>query len=78
MKGNIYQGLQKFSNDKVKYKLKTADLIKTYKDKFRQAARNGNITVNEATLSSTQELTYSVEQVEQLLGNLKLSGSKSY
>ena len=47
---------------KAKYKLKTADLAKKYKDKFRQGARKRNITVNE--VSSVPELPYSVEQVE--------------
>ena len=41
------------------------DLAKST-DKFRQAARKENITVNEATLSSVPESTYSVEKDEEL------------
>ena len=55
-----------FTKDKGKYKLKTMDLTKKCMDKFRQAARKGNITVSE--VSSVPELTYSVEQVQELLG----------
>ena len=67
---------KKFTNDKAKYNMKTADLAKKYKDKFRLAARRGNIMVNEAMLSSVPESTYSVEQAQQLLGNLRLSDSE--
>ena len=66
---------EKFTRNKVKYKLKTMDLAKKYKNKFRQAAKNGNISVNE--IASVPELTYLVEQAEQLLGSLGLSNSKS-
>ena len=66
---------KKFTKDKAKYKLKTTDLTTKYRDRFRQTTRKGNITVSE--VSSVPESTYSVEQVEQLLGNLKLSDSKS-
>ena len=59
---------EKFTRDKAKYKLKTADLAKKYKSKFRQAAKNGSISVNEVT--SALELTYQVGQVEQLLGTV--------
>ena len=40
---------EKFTKDKAKYMLKTADLTKKYKDKFRQAARKRNISVNEVS-----------------------------
>ena len=36
-----------------------------------------NITVNEAMFSNTQESTYTVEQAEQLLGNLHFCNSES-
>ena len=64
-----------FSRDKAKYKMKTTDLIKKYKNKFRQAAKNGNISVDE--IASVLELTYQVEQAEQLLESLGLSNSDS-
>ena len=57
--------LKKFTKDKAKYKLRTMDLAKKYKDKFRQAARKGNITVSE--VSSVPESIYLVEQEDQLL-----------
>ena len=40
-------------------------------------AKNGSITVNEVALSDAQESTYSVEQVEQLFGNLQFSDRES-
>ena len=77
VKGKSHQGLQKITKDRAKYKLKTADLTKKYKDKFRQTARKRNTTVSEAMLSSAPESTYLVKQVEQQLGNLRFSDSKS-
>ena len=65
---------KKFTRDKAKYKLKTADLARKYKSKFRQAAKNDSISVNE--IASAPELTYQLEQVEQLLGTLRHSDSK--
>ena len=66
---------KKFTKDKAKYKLKTVDLAKKYKDKFRQTARKGNILVNE--IASVPKLTYPVEQAELLIGSLGLSDSES-
>ena len=57
----LVRDCEKFKKDKVKYKLKTMDLAKKYKDKIRQAAKKGNITVNKATFSDTQVSTYFVE-----------------
>ena len=74
---HLVRDCERFSKDNVKYKLKTADIAKKYKDKIRQAAKKGGITVNEAAFSYAQESTYSMEQVEQLLGNLQFSDSKS-
>ena len=51
------------------------NLTKKYKNKFRQAAKNENISVNEKP--SVLELTYLVGQAEQLLGSLGLSNSES-
>ena len=62
---------EKFTRDKAKYKLKTMDLTKKYKNKFRQAAKNGNISVNE--IASVLEMAYLIEKAEQLLGSLGLS-----
>ena len=74
---HFFRDCEKFGKDKVRYKLKTEDPAKKYKDKIRQAAQKGSIMVNEAAFSDAQELTYSVEQVEQLLGNLQFSDNKS-
>ena len=69
------RGCNKFTKDKAKYKLKTMDLTKKYKDKLRQAVRKGNISVNK--IASVPESTYPVEQTEQLIGSLGLSKSES-
>ena len=74
---HIIRDYEKFSKDRTKNNLKTTDLVKKYMDKLRQAIRKGNITVNEATFSNAQELTYSMEQAEQLLVNLHFSNSES-
>ena len=55
--------------------LRQWDLAKKYKSKVRQAAKNGSILVNE--IASAPQLTYQVEQVEQLLWTLRLSNSES-
>ena len=65
---NVFQAIGK-------YKLKTMDLTKKYKDKFRQAARKWNIIVSE--VPSVLESTYLEEHVKQLLGNLRLSDIES-
>ena len=63
---------------KGKYKLKTASIAQKYKDKIIQKAKEDNISINEATFSGNQqESTYSIEQVEQLLGNMHFSNSGS-
>ena len=61
--------------DKSKYKLKTTNLTKKYKNQFRQAAKNGNISENE--IARVLELTNLVEKAEQLLESLELSDSES-
>ena len=48
---HLVRDCEKFNKDKAKHKCKTADLAKKYKDKIRQAAKKGNITVNEAMFS---------------------------
>ena len=42
-----------------------------------QAAKKGSMTVDEAIFSNAQEMTYSMKQAEQLLGNLHFSDSES-
>ena len=43
------------------------------KDKIIQKAKKDNISINEATFSTGQESTYSVEQAKQLSGNMQFS-----
>ena len=66
-----------FSRDKVKYKLTSADMFKKCKDKIRQQAKKENISIKEATFTTTQESIYSIEEVEQLLENMHFSDSES-
>ena len=47
------------------------------KNKIIQKARKDNISINEATFSTSQESTYSVEQAGQLLGNMQFSDTES-
>ena len=56
----------KFTQDKAKYKLKTSDIVQKYKDKIIQKAKKDNVSISEATFSTSQESTYSMEQAKQL------------
>ena len=47
------------------------------KDKIIQKAKSDNVSIKEVTFSTSQELTYSVEQAKQLLGNMQFSDSES-
>ena len=67
----------KFSKDKAKYKLKSADMFQKCKDKIMQQAKKENVSINEAAFMMAQESTYSVEKAEQLLGNMHFRGSDS-
>ena len=53
---------EKFTRDKAKYKLKMMDLTKKYKNKLRQAVKNGNMSVNE--IASMMESSNLVEKAE--------------
>ena len=50
-------------------------MARQYKNKLRDAMQRGNITVNEASFAKAPETTYSMEQMEQLIGNLQLDKS---
>ena len=63
----------KFTKDKTKYKLKSADMFRKCKDQVIQQAKKENVSINEAMFTMVQELTYSVEEAEQLLGNMCFS-----
>ena len=68
---------EKFSKDKAKYKLKSVDMFQKCKDKIMQQAKKENVSINKAAFAMAQESTYSVEEAEQLLGNMHFSGSDS-
>ena len=53
-------------------KQKDTEVGRWYKNKLRDAMQMGNITLNEASFSRVPGKTYSVEQTEQLIGNLQL------
>ena len=65
----------KLAREKSKDKQRDTDVTKHYKSKLWDAMQKGNITINEASFARMPEMTYSVEQMEQLLGNLQLSNS---
>ena len=48
------------------------EVARQYKNKLRDVVQWGNITVNEASFARAPETTYSIEQMEQLTGNLQL------
>ena len=50
-------------------------MAKHYKNKIWDAVWRGNITIDEASFARALEMTYSMEQMEQLLGNLQLDNS---
>ena len=67
----------KFTQDKVKYKLKITDIMQKCKDITIQKTRKDNVSINEATSSTGQGSTYYVKQAEQLLGNMQFRDSES-
>ena len=50
-------------------------LARQYKSKIRDTVQRGNITINEVSFARAPEMTYSMVQTEQLLGNLELDES---
>ena len=74
---HLLKECHKFSKDKAKYKLKSADMFKKCKDKIMQQAKKENVSINEATFTMVQESTYSMEEAEQLLGNMCFSDTES-
>ena len=71
------RGCDKFKQDKARYRLKTSDITQKCKDKIIQKAKKDNVSINEATFSTSQDSTYSMEQAEQVLGNMQFSDSES-
>ena len=56
-------------------KQRDTDMVKHYKNKIWDAVWRGNITINEALFTRVPEMTYSGEEMEQLLGNMELDDS---
>ena len=65
----------KLAKEKSRKKQKDTDMPRCYKKKIRDAVQRDNITINEVLFAWAPEMTYSVEQMEQLLGNLQLDDS---
>ena len=56
-------------------KQKDIDMARHYKNKLQDAVQRGSITISEVLFARAPETTYSVAQMEQLLGNLQLDKS---
>ena len=65
----------KLAKEKSRDKHKDTDMAKLYKNKIWDTMWKGNITTHEASFTRVPERTYSIEQMEQLLGNLQLDNS---
>ena len=50
---HLLKGCNKFSRDKAKYKLKSADMFKKCKDKIMQQAKEENVSISEAMFTTT-------------------------
>ena len=62
----------KLAKERSQDKQKDTEVDQQYKNKLRDAVQRESITVNEALFAGAPETTYSVEQMEQLIGNLQL------
>ena len=60
---------------KEKYRGKQKEMAKHYRNKIRDAVERDNITINGPPFTRAPEITYSIEQMEQVLGNLQLDDS---
>ena len=60
----------KLANEKSQDKQEDTEMVRWYKRKLWDDVQRGNITINEASFARALEMTYSVAQMEQLLGNL--------
>ena len=66
----------KLAKEKSREKHKDTNVARCYKKKIWDAVHRGNITINEAPFARALEMTYSMEQTEQLLGKLQLDNSE--
>ena len=64
----------KLAKEKSRDKQKNTDMARFYKKKLWDIVWKGNITINEASFDRAPGVSPSVEQMEQLLGNLQLDG----
>ena len=65
----------KLAKEKFRDKQKDTDMVKHYKNKIYDAVWRGNITINEPSFVRVPDMTYSMKQMEHLLGNLQLDNS---
>ena len=68
----------KLAKEKSRDKQKGTDVAKHYKNKIQDVVWRGNITINEASFTRVPDMIYSIEQMEQLLGNLQLSDDSDW
>ena len=62
----------KLAKEKSQDKQKDTEVARKYKNKLRDAMQRGNITVKEESFARAPGITYSMEQMEQLIRNLQL------
>ena len=65
----------KLTKEKYRDKQKDTDMAKHYKNKIQDAVLRGNITINEPSFTRVPEMTYPMEEMEQLMGKLQLDDS---
>ena len=65
----------KLAKEKFWDKQKDTEVARWYKNKLRDAMQRGNMTINKPSFARAPETTNSVEQMEQLIGNLQLDKS---
>ena len=63
------------AKEKFQEKQKDTEVVQQYKNILQDAMQIDNITIKEASFGRAPETAYSVEQMEQLLGNLQLDES---
>ena len=58
----------KLAKEKSRDRQKDTDMAKHYKNEIQDVVWRGKITINEVSFTRVLETTYSIEQMEQLLG----------
>ena len=65
----------KLAKEKSRDKQKDTAVARHYKNKVQDVVQRGNITINEVSFARTPVANYSVEQTEEILGNMQLDNS---